>query len=48
MGFIDSVEQQYHEKGALSDKQIKALENIAKRELARRSEEATMTPLFKL
>ncbi len=47
MTFIDSVRSQYWEKGTLSEKQIKALENIAKKELDKRREFDLIEPMFK-
>ena len=48
MSFIDSVAEQYREKGSLSPKQIQALENIAVRELKRRQELTMIVPMFNL
>lgn len=46
MDFILSVAKQWEENHELSEKQIKALENIARPELNRRREESMMDSLF--
>lgn len=46
MGFIESVQFQYQEKGSISPKQIQALENIAYKELNKRREMENNLTLF--